>query len=188
MASLRRAERAGSRGWSDSVSMRRSCWRPAMMRSLWVVGREGSVRTQETSEPRRARSATSCRPKSSSPVTPTTRTAAPSPRRMAATFPAPPGLSARASGVRGMVTTGMGASGEIRRTLPKTHWSIMRSPTRSTRRPADLWSSSLARSGFTSTASRSPPPCGRLRCGGRDRREDRGRTGAVWRDISPARV
>ena len=187
MASCSRPEVSEASGSSDSVSMRRSCWRPARMRSLWVVGRERSARTHEVSAPLDSRSARRHRPNSSSPVTPTMRTAAPRARRMAATFPAPPGLSARASGVRGMVTTGMGASGEMRLTLPKTHSSIMRSPTRSRRMPADFWRSSLARFGFTRIASLSPPRR-RLRSEGRDRAEGRSRTAAAWRHIPRARV
>ena len=59
-------------------------------RTLLMVGRVGSSRIQLVSQSYSPNNLRMCRPDSSSPVTPTTRTSHPSTERLAATLPAPP--------------------------------------------------------------------------------------------------
>src|ERR1700680_2916339 len=64
-------------------------------------------------------------PSASSPTAPAKTTCAPIARRLFATFPAPPSVNEWSL----TATTGTGASGEMRETVPQTHSSSMTSPT-----------------------------------------------------------
>ena len=65
-----------------------------------------------------------CRPWSSSPTSPAKLTSHPSARRFRATLAAPPGRQSRSLAL----STGTGASGLMRSTLPIRYWSTIRSP------------------------------------------------------------
>src|ERR1035437_4533882 len=82
-----------------------------------------------------------CRPCPSAPVTPRTATLSVNSRTLRATLAAPPGKYD--SPVTS--TTGTGASGEMRDTLPQINSSSMRSPTTRIRLPADPANNRLKR-------------------------------------------
>ena len=85
-----------------------------MMRVLTVVGRLGSAINCDARMPRCSSAPRSVAPSASSPVTDNSTGSAPSARRLAATFPAPPSVKFS----RSISTTGTGASGEMRSTRP----------------------------------------------------------------------
>ena len=131
--------------WADrwegvSRSTRTTCWCSATMRDFCVVTRVGSMTTPETSMPRRPRSSRSWRPGASSPTTLNKETEAPRAQRLLQTLPAPPGMWVSSH----TLTTGTGASGEMRRTLPRMKWSSIRSPRTRTRLRGNFSSSEVS--------------------------------------------
>src|SRR5262245_9469768 len=125
------------------------------MRVLIVVGRPATGRSPATPMPtspkRRVRSA----PSASSPCRPTGMASPPRATTLLATLPAPPSEALS----RSTRTTGTGASGEMRLTLPHRKWSIIRSPRTTTRAPTKRAAMAAARArsragGAVSTWSR----------------------------------
>ena len=125
------ASRAPVTSSATSRSARTTCWWWATMRVFTVVGRAPSETASAGTMPS-ARSASRTRsPAASWPITPTSTASPPRARRLAATLPAPPRWKLWPV----TSTTGTGASGEMRATLPQMNSSSMRSPRTSTRRP-----------------------------------------------------
>src|SRR5579872_5884952 len=118
------------------------------MRVLRVVGRFAASRTPPASTPSASNISLARVPSASSPTTPTNVTSAPSARKLFATFPAPPSVNVW----RPTLTTGTGASGEMRETSPQIHSSIIRSPTTRMRLPRIRVKSSRALGGASGSA------------------------------------
>src|SRR5262245_6876424 len=99
------------------------------MRVLMVVGRPPAGRSPSTLIPASLKRLTRSSPSASSPRRPTGTALPPRATMLRATFPAPPGEALS----RSIRTTGTGASGEIRPTLPQRKRSTIRSPRTTTR-------------------------------------------------------
>ena len=97
-----------------SQSTRTTCWRSAMMRVFTVVRDRASTLAPVTDTPPRRSRAASSSPAWSRPSTPHTAARPPSDCTFHATLLAPPGMLFS----RVTLTTGTGASGEIRLTPP----------------------------------------------------------------------
>ena len=105
---------SGGRGSTSSKSNRASCCPPQISRVFTRVGvRRGQSRGSILKD---CTCPLTFWPKASSPTMPASQTRHPIPRRFAATFPAPPRLSAAARVSH--TTTGMGASRDTRRVDP----------------------------------------------------------------------
>ncbi len=87
-----------------------------MTRDFWMVGRSLSLTKPLGSMPLSRSKARRVSPMASEPMTPARVTRPPRPAMLQATLAAPPGLTSS----RSTCTTGMGASGLMRSTLPKT--------------------------------------------------------------------
>jgi UDP-N-acetylmuramoylalanine-D-glutamate ligase len=105
---------SSSSGIVSSKSVRRSCWAPAITRHFSVVRRDGENATPAREIPRLSSSRSSSLPDSSSPTAPKATALPPQVAILRITLPAPPRQQVRLF----TLTTGTGASGEIRLTAP----------------------------------------------------------------------
>src|SRR5450631_124379 len=128
------------------------------MRVLRVVGRSDTTIMPRVSTAISSKSVRARWPSASPPTAPTKATVAPSARRLFATLPAPPSVNEWLF----TLTTGTGASGEIRLTRPQIHSSIITSPMTTTRRPAMRASNSLAVGAAMTSSPTAHDPLGRF--------------------------
>ena len=101
---------------TPSQSTLTTCWDLAMILTFLVVWMFGSTMSPEQSTPAFVRRSLRCAPSASSPMAPTITGTAPSEARFMATLAAAPGMSLSEV----TLTTGTGASGEMRFTSPRT--------------------------------------------------------------------
>jgi hypothetical protein len=114
MRSASRAACSAEIGLRSSSSTRTTCWLCATTRVFTVVGRSGSTSRWSGEIPRSFSAAVSSRPASSAPITPTRSGVPPRLATLTATLAAPPGTTDD----RRLWTTGTGASGDSRSTVP----------------------------------------------------------------------
>ena len=139
---MRRAVVGPSTSPRVSRSTRTTCWRWATMRVLMLVARLAQASRPAQLTPSRESNSWSRPASASCPETPSNSVATPRWARLRATLPAPPGMKLS----RSNSTTGTGASGEMRATLPQRNWSSITSPRTMTRaRPAAESNSARAR-------------------------------------------